>query len=349
MRLHRRSEGVNPSTIDTSRPHSPLLDVDGLVVRYATDAGDVTAVEDVSFSLRDGEAMGLVGESGCGKSSVALSLLRLAPENAHYPSGEIRWEGADLLGMPSESMRRLRWAEISMVFQGAMNAWNPVYRVGQQIREAMDQHFDPRLTTAETDRRLTRLFETVGLDVATADRYPHELSGGMRQRALIAMALSCDPKLIVADEPTTALDVIVQAQILRELRKIQTELGLAILYISHDMAVIAQVTDTVAVMYAGRLVESGPTKTVFRCPRHPYTHLLLSSIPSVTGPRRQPIRLHGTPPDPMAPPSGCHFHPRCPWATDLCRRETPPLEPVGSEHLTACWHTDRVPASGEPV
>ena len=344
-----RRTGPAEAVASDARP--PLLEVDGLVVRYTTDAGDVTAVDDVSFSLRVGEAMGLVGESGCGKSSVALSLLRLEPENARCPSGAIRWEGADLLGMPPEEVRRLRWSEISMVFQGAMNAWNPVYRVGRQIREAMDQHFDPRPTPAEADRRLAGLFGAVGLDPAAADRYPHELSGGMRQRALIAMALSCDPRLMVADEPTTALDVIVQAQILHTLRRMQAESGLAILYISHDMAVIAQVTDTIAVMYAGRLVESGPTGEVFRLPRHPYTRLLLSSIPSVVGPLRRPTRLRGTPPDPVAPPPGCRFHPRCPQATDRCRREAPPLEPVGPEHLAACWHTDRVPppAAGEPA
>ncbi|MDE0267517.1 MAG: ABC transporter ATP-binding protein [Acidimicrobiaceae bacterium] len=325
----------------------PLLEVDGLVVRYTTDAGDVSAVEDVSFSLSGGEAMGLVGESGCGKTSVALSLLRLAPENASYPSGSIRWEGVDILGMSSEEVRRLRWSEMSMVFQGAMNAWNPVYRVGHQIREAMDQHFEPRLTAVEADRRLAWLFELVGLDKVTADRYPHELSGGMRQRALIAMALSCEPKLVVADEPTTALDVIVQAQILRELKDIQTDLGLAILYISHDMAVIAQVTDILAVMYAGKLVESGPTREVFRHPRHPYTHLLLSSVPSVVGPRRPPVCLDGVPPDPLDPPSGCRFHPRCPLATRRCRQEEPPLEPVGPEHLVACWHSAEMSGMGE--
>ena len=327
-------------------PASPLLEVDRLVVRYATDAGEVSAVDDVSFSLHPGEAMGLVGESGCGKTSIALSLLQLAPDNTSYPSGSIRWEGVDLLRLAPEEMRRRRWAEISMVFQGAMNAWNPVYRVGYQIREAMEQHSDRRLTAAEANRMLARMLGSVGLDATTADRYPHELSGGMRQRALIAMALSCNPKLVVADEPTTALDVIVQAQILRELKQIQTELGLAVLYISHDMAVIAQVTDTIAVMYAGKLIESGPTPEVFRHPRHPYTHLLLSSIPSVAGPRRLPVCPDGNPPDPLASPSGCRFHPRCQWATDQCRREAPPLEEVGPLHLTACWHSAEVPEAG---
>ncbi len=324
----------------------PLLEVDRLVMRYETEAGEVSAVEDVSFSLGRGESMGLVGESGCGKTSVALSLLRLAPENARYQSGSIRWEGVDLLELSDQQMQELRWAAISMVFQGAMNAWNPVYRVGKQIREAMYQHFDPPLSRSETNHRIERLFKLVGLDPQVQNRYPHELSGGMRQRAVIAMALSCEPKLIIADEPTTALDVIVQAQILAELKGIQEELGLSILYISHDMAVIAQVTDTIGVMYAGKLVEYGSTRDVFAQPRHPYSYLLLSSIPSVTGPRRQPVSLQGAPPNLLAPPSGCRFHPRCPWATEQCRQETPPMAPVGPSHWAACWNSEQVPPMG---
>jgi peptide/nickel transport system ATP-binding protein len=326
-----------------------LLEVDGLVMRYDTEAGEVSAVENVSFSLGRGEAMGLVGESGCGKTSVALSLLRLAPDNARYQSGSVRWEGEDLLELSEQKMREYRWAEISMVFQGAMNAWNPVYRVGEQIREAMYQHFDPPLSSSEIDGRVDRLFELVGLDPAVQRRYPHELSGGMRQRAVIAMALSCDPKLIIADEPTTALDVIVQAQILEELKGIQKDLGLAILYISHDMAVIAQVTDTIGVMYAGKLVEYGSTEEVFHHPRHPYSYLLLSSIPSVTGPRRRPLSLEGTPPNLLEPPSGCRFHPRCPWATEKCRQEEPPMMPIGYSQWAACWNSDQVPEMGEQL
>ncbi len=331
--------GVRPS----------LLEVDGLVMRYDTEAGEVSAVENVSFSLGRGEAMGLVGESGCGKTSVALSLLRLAPDNARFKSGSVRWEGVDLLKLSDKQMREYRWAEISMVFQGAMNAWNPVYRVGAQIREAMDQHFDPPLGSSETDRRIDQLFRLVGLDSAVQNRYPHELSGGMRQRAVIAMALSCEPKLIIADEPTTALDVIVQAQILEELKEIQQDLGLSILYISHDMAVIAQVTDTIGVMYAGKLVEFGSTREVFHRPRHPYSYLLLSSIPSVTGPRRRPMSLEGTPPNLLAPPAGCRFHPRCPWATQQCRQETPPMMPIGPSQWAACWNSEQVPEMGEQL
>jgi len=322
----------------------PLLEVDHLVMNYTTEKGDVSAIQDVSFTLHQGEALGLVGESGCGKTSIAMSLLQLAADNARYDSGEIRLEGTNLLALSSEEMRQRRWNDISMVFQGAMNAWNPVYKVGDQIREAMDLHFSPRLSKEETENRLRRLFELVGLNPAMIDRYPHEFSGGMRQRAIIAMALSCDPKVIIADEPTTALDVIVQDQILQELKAIQHDLGMSIIYISHDIAVIAQVTDTIGVMYAGKMVELGPTAEVFARPRHPYAFLLLSSTPSVTGPRRKLAPLEGEPPDLLNPPTGCRFHPRCPYATDQCVTEEPPME--GDGHQVACWNWEDVPELG---
>ena len=322
----------------------PLLEVDHLVMNYTTEKGDVSAIQDVNFTLHQGEALGLVGESGCGKTSIAMSLLRLAADNARYDSGEIRLEGTNLLALSSEEMRQRRWNDISMVFQGAMNAWNPVYKVGDQIREAMDLHFSPRLSKEETESRLRRLFELVGLNPAMIDRYPHEVSGGMRQRAIIAMALSCDPKVIIADEPTTALDVIVQDQILQELKAIQHDLGMSIIYISHDIAVIAEVTDTIGVMYAGKMVELGPTAEVFARPRHPYAFLLLSSTPSVTGPRRKLAPLEGEPPDLLNPPTGCRFHPRCPYATDQCVTEEPPME--GSGHQVACWNWQDVPELG---
>ncbi len=262
----------------------PLLEVDHLVMHYRTKKGDVSAIEDVSFSLEHGGSLGLVGESGCGKTSVAMSLMQLAADNARYLSGEIRLDGENLLALDEDTMRKRRWKSIAMVFQGAMNSWNPVYTVGEQIKEAIDLHVRPRLDDDETRARMDRLFEMVGLNPTMLDRYPHEFSGGMRQRAVIAMALSCDPRLIIADEPTTALDVIVQDQILKELKKIQERLGMSLIYISHDIAVIAEVTDTIGVMYAGKLVEYGTTAEVFKRPRHPYAYLLLSSTPSITGP-----------------------------------------------------------------
>ena len=312
-------------------------------MHYKTKKGDVSAIEDVSFSLAQGESLGLVGESGCGKTSVAMSLMRLAADNARYISGEIRLDGENLLALSEESMRKRRWKSIAMVFQGAMNSWNPVYTVGDQIEEAIDLHIEPRPTEKQARERMSGLFEMVGLNPAMLDRYPHEFSGGMRQRAVIAMALSCDPRLIIADEPTTALDVIVQDQILKELKKIQEKLGMSLIYISHDIAVIAEVTDTIGVMYAGKLVEYGSTVEVFHRPKHPYSYLLLSSTPSITGPRRKLAPLEGESANLLDPPTGCRFHPRCPFATEICVTDEPPLEEKAPGHKAACWHTDRIP------
>lgn len=324
-------------------PNAPLLEVDNLVMHYKIKAGDVSAVDDIQFTIHQGEAVGLVGESGCGKTSAALSLLRLLPSNAEYISGEIRLNGQDLLQLNDEQMRSRRWKDIAMVFQGAMNSWNPVYRVGDQIREVLDTHFRGQMNIDQQNDHIKTLFSAVGLPAEMIDRYPHEFSGGMRQRAVIAMALACSPELIIADEPTTALDVIVQDQILKELKRIQTEMGMSILYISHDIAVIAEVTDSLGVMYAGKLVEYGPTEEVFARPRHPYAYLLLRSTPSITGPRRQLAPLEGEPPDLLHPPSGCRFHPRCPFATSQCAEEEPPFAEVAEGHRVACWNYEEVP------
>ena len=328
---------------DEVRAGETLLEIKNLTMDYETKEGNVSAVKDVSVSRGRGSSLGLVGESGCGKTSVALTLLRLQAPNARITEGEILLNGLDLLGLSEDEMRKRRWSDISMVFQGAMNAWNPVYRIGDQIREALDLHWPQKLTSAETRERITELFALVGLPAEAMDRYPHEFSGGMRQRATIAMALSCNPQLIIADEPTTALDVIVQDQILKELKKIQTELGMSIIYISHDIAVIAEVTDSLGVMYAGKLVEYGPTSEVFARPRHPYAYLLLRSTPSITGPRRKLAPLGGEPPDLLNPPSGCRFHPRCPFATEQCAVEEPPLEEISEGHRVACWNYEDVP------
>ncbi|HEX7098515.1 MAG TPA: ABC transporter ATP-binding protein [Acidimicrobiia bacterium] len=324
-------------------PRKPLLEVDDLVMHYKIKAGEVSAVDNVSFTVHQGEAVGLVGESGCGKTSVALSLLRLLPSNAEYISGQIRLDGQDLLQLTDNEMRARRWKDIAMVFQGAMNSWNPVYRVGDQIKEVLDTHFRGEMTYDEQRQHMEKLFAAVGLPAEMLDRYPHEFSGGMRQRAVIAMALACSPQLIIADEPTTALDVIVQDQILKELKRIQHEMGMSIIYISHDIAVIAEVTDSMGVMYAGKLVEYGDTADVFARPKHPYTYLLLKSTPSITGPRRQLAPLEGEPPNLLDPPTGCRFHPRCPFATEKCAMEEPPLADIGGGHRVACWHYEQVP------
>ena len=326
---------------------APILEVRDLVMHYRTELGPVSAIENVSFTFRAGESFGLVGESGCGKTSMAMALLQLQAENAEFKNGEILLNGENLLEMSEPQVRSHRWADISMVFQGAMNAWNPVHRVGDQIKEAMDLHIRPQLSHSESRERMAKLFEMVGLDPKMLTRYPHEFSGGMRQRAVIAMALSCDPQIIIADEPTTALDVIVQDQILIELKKIQHDLGMSIIYISHDIAVIAEVTDRMGVMYAGKLVETGPTVEVFHNPKHPYAFLLLSSTPSITGPRRKLAPLEGEPPNLLDPPEGCRFHPRCPFVTDQCRTEEPILTELGGGHQVACWNWESVPPLSE--
>lgn len=326
-----------------ARPGETILEVKNLTMDYRTKEGMVSAVNDVSFELKKGSSLGLVGESGCGKTSVALTLLQLQASNAEITEGEILLGGVNLLDLSEDEMRKRRWKDIAMVFQGAMNAWNPVYRVGDQIREALDLHWPEPLTSDQTRERIAELFGIVGLPPEDMDRYPHEFSGGMRQRAMIAMALSCNPQLIIADEPTTALDVIVQDQILKELNAIQTDLGMSMIYISHDIAVIAQVTRNTGVMYAGKMVEYGSTEEIFATPRHPYAWLLLSSTPSITGPRRKLAPLVGEPPDLMLPPPGCRFHPRCPFATDQCSTDEPVMEDVGDGHMVACWNHDKVP------
>ena len=324
---------------------TPVLEVIDLSLRYQTRQGEVQAVEGVSFELAQGQALGLVGESGCGKTSVASSLMRLLPENAQLVSGQVRLGGTDLLELGEDEMRGYRWRRIAMVFQAAMNSLDPVHRVGQQIIEAIEAH-GMETTMADARERVARLFRMVGLDPQLMDRYPHEFSGGMRQRAVIAMALSCDPDLIIADEPTTALDVIVQDRILRELKVVQQELRMGMIYISHDIGVVAEVTDRIGVMYAGRLVELGDTADVFRSPMHPYTAALMSSFPSVHGERLPLQGLAGEPPNLIDPPSGCPFHPRCQYADEICRTEFPD-QSIRADHWAACWHPLNVAGAGD--
>ncbi len=312
-----------------------LLDVQNLAMSYSTMQGKVRAVDGVSFSLRKGEALGLVGESGCGKSSIAMALLRLLSESAQIEGGSILLNGVDILTLAEEEMQAYRWARISMVFQAAMNSLDPVYKVGDQIIEALEQHV--RSARAESLERVRELYDLVSIDRSFISRYPHEYSGGMRQRAIIAMALACEPDLIIADEPTTALDVIVQNRILREMKKVQDELNMGMIYISHDMAVIAEVSDVVAVMYAGKIMEFGDTRGIFHSPIHPYTRALMSAFPSVTGEKKELAGLSGELPDLLNPPSGCRFHPRCPYATQECTTQDPPVVRNG-ERWAACWN-----------
>ena len=265
---------------------SDLLEVKNLSMHYDTLDGNVDAVKDISFSVKSGESFGLVGESGCGKTSVAMTLLQLQPDNSVITEGSIKLDGKELIGLSENDLRQVRWNSISIVFQGAMNAWNPVIKIGEQIREAMREHY-PENSKQENIDKINELFKMVGLDETISDRFPHELSGGMKQRAVIALALSCNPKIIIADEPTTALDVVIQDQILNEIKKVQDLLGLSLIYISHDIAVIAEMTDKIAVMYAGSIVEIGPTQAVFESPKHSYTKALLDSTPSIRGEKKK--------------------------------------------------------------
>ena len=294
-----------------------ILVVDNLNMHYETLEGNVMAVNNVTFTVKEGESFGLVGESGCGKSSVASTLLQLQADNAVISSGSILLGDQELVGMSESDLRKVRWNDISIVFQGAMNAWNPVIKVGEQIREAIREHH-PENTKKENTEKISELFKIVGLEDTIMDRFPHELSGGMKQRAVIALALSCDPKIVIADEPTTALDVVIQDQILKEIKKVQELLGLSLIYISHDIAVIAEMTDNMAVMYAGSIVEIGPTDQVFSSPKHAYTKLLLESTPSIVGEKKKLRSLEGEPPSLIDEVSGCSFAPRCPDRETTC-------------------------------
>ncbi len=253
-----------------------------------------------------------------------MSLLQLQADNAKISSGSIVLDGQDLVGLSENELRKVRWDGISIVFQGAMNAWNPVVKVGEQIREAIREHY-PNNSKLENTDKIASLFEMVGLEKSTMDRFPHELSGGMKQRAVIALALSCDPKVVIADEPTTALDVVIQDQILKEIKKVQELLGLSLIYISHDIAVIAEMTDNMAVMYAGRIVEKGPTNKIFSSPKHAYTRLLLESTPSVVGEKKKLRSLDGEPPSLIDDVEGCTFSPRCPDPTEECKNSSIPM------------------------
>ena len=310
-----------------------ILEVKDLDMSYKTIDGEVEAVKKVSFSVKEGESFGIVGESGCGKTSVAMSLLQLQADNGKITNGEIIFNGKNIVGLSESELREVRWSGISIVFQGAMNSWNPVVKIGEQIREAMREHY-PDKTKEENTKKIIELFDIVGLDSSIIDRFPHELSGGMKQRAVIALALSCDPKLIIADEPTTALDVVIQDQILKEIRKVQDVLGLSLIYISHDIAVIAEMTDNMAVMYAGSIVEMGKTKKVFSNPKHAYTRMLLESTPSIVGPKKKLRSLDGEPPSLINTDSYCLFSYRCPSPDDNCRNRNIAMEltKIDSEH-----------------
>jgi oligopeptide/dipeptide ABC transporter ATP-binding protein len=315
-----------------------VLELEDLQVRYRTGASEARAVDGVSLSVDAGEMLGLVGESGCGKSTIAKALLGILPPNARVAGGHMRYRGEDLVDLPAARMRALRWKEIALVPQSAMNGFDPVYTVEAQLDEAIAAH--ARMPAAERTARLESLFAMVGLEKRRLKDYPHQFSGGMRQRAMIAMAMVLDPGLIVADEPTTGLDVIVQDQILQRIRRIHVEQRKTMLLITHDMAVVAENCDRIVVMYAGRVMESG-RDAVFREPFHPYTLALCNAFPDLDDRDRELISIPGTPPSLVDPPEGCRFAPRCPFATARCLAEAPPLVPVGPDHVAACHHVER--------
>jgi len=315
-----------------------LLEVENLHTYFQVDGGEFRAVEGVSFQVESGRTLGIVGESGCGKSVTSLSVMGLLAKPAgRIAQGAIRFDGTDLLALPDAAMRDLRGNRLAMIFQEPMTSLNPAYTIGDQIMEGLQRHRN--LSPAEAHAQAIEMLRRVRIPAPEqrVDDYPHKLSGGMRQRAMIAMALACGPQLLIADEPTTALDVTVQAQILDLLRDLQRDFGTAIMLISHDLGVIAEMADSVAVMYAGRVVEEAPVAALFDAPQHPYTIGLLGSIPRLETEQERLAAIEGSVPDPMNPPQGCRFHPRCPFADAECLRAEPALRDMAPGHRVACW------------
>ncbi len=318
-----------------------MLSVENLVAGYTTKMGDVKAVDDISFKVNRGEIFGLAGESGCGKTTAILSILNLLPKNGKVVGGHIRYHEYDLANIQRSVLREeIWWKKISLVFQAAMNALNPVLTVGSQISEPILLHSD--MTRPEAEERVKELFELVGIDPSRTSHFPHEFSGGMRQRAMIAMALACDPELIILDEPTTALDVVVQGEVLDLIKTLQRNLGLSVILITHDLSVIAETCDRTGIMYAGKLMECADTRTIFKEPKHPYTQGLIDAFLSLKGEWRRIEGISGSPPNLLQPPSGCKFHPRCKYARERCGTEEPKPVEVAENHFTSCHFIDEV-------
>jgi peptide/nickel transport system ATP-binding protein len=303
---------------------------------FYTMRGEVKAVDGVTFDVNKGDAVGLAGESGCGKTSAALSILKLLPWNGKIYGGSINFDGKDILKMPQDRFNKdIRWKRISVVFQGAMNALHPNKSIGNQIAEPILAH--ESISKEEARKRGERLLDLVGIGSGKFDRYPHELSGGMKQRTMISMALACNPTLVIADEPTTALDVIIEAQVMKVMKELQHKLNLSLILISHDLSMIADTCNKVAIMYAGKIAEYGESARIYKEPLHPYTQKLIGAFPSILGEKKELESIPGFPPDLLDPPTGCRFHPRCPYAMDICKRKEPvTFEADGSNHLVSC-------------
>jgi len=317
-----------------------ILEVRDLKTYFFTDDGVVEAVDGVSFTIKRGEVLGLVGESGCGKSVASLSIMRLIDKPGKIVGGEVIFKGENLLKKTEEEMRKIRGSEIAMIFQEPMTSLNPVFTIGNQIIEAILLHQD--LSEEEAKKRTIELLNLVGIPEPERRfaQYPHELSGGMRQRAMIAMAISCNPDLLISDEATTALDVTIQAQILELMKDLQKKIGMAVLFITHDLALVAEMANNIAVTYTGKIVEYSDARSVFKNPKHPYTYGLLRSVPNLLSEETKVElpAIEGMVPSPYRMPQGCHFNPRCPFATEICRKEMPELNELEPHHLVRCFH-----------
>ncbi len=323
-----------PGSTRSANGSAPLISLDDLKVEYLSPRGPVRAVDGVSFDIRPGEVVGLAGESGSGKSTIAQAMLRILQPPAIITGGQVKFGDRDILAMSDEELREFRWRDVSMVFQSAMNSLNPVMTIGDQISDAIRAHL--RVGKHEARERAAEMLDIVGIEKARIDSYPHQLSGGMRQRAVIAIALVLNPPLMIMDEPTTALDVVVQKEIMYQISQLKERLGFSILFITHDLSLLVEISDRIAIMYAGQIVEMAPARELFDSPLHPYTQGLMSSFPSLTGERRRLTGIPGSPPDLVTPPPGCRFHPRCPKRFEMCDQVVTPLVEVKPNHLVAC-------------
>lgn len=319
-------------------PDEPLLDVRRLCVEYLTPRGPVHAVEHVSFRIFPGEVVGLAGESGSGKSTIAHAMLRILPAPALITGGQVLYSGQDVFKLTLPELEQFRWQKMSIVFQSAMNALNPVLRIRDQIVDVMVSH---GMRSDEANQWATQLFELVGIEPQRLDAYPHQLSGGMRQRAVIAIALALNPPLLTMDEPTTALDVVVQKDILQQIAQLREKLGFSILFITHDLSLLVEFSNRIAIMYAGRVVESATSQELYTHPRHPYTVGLMNSFPSISGEKKKLTGIPGSPPDLVAPPAGCRFHPRCSKAMPVCKNIEPVTRIIAEGHSIACHLFER--------
>ena len=316
----------------------PLLEVTDLAVDYLTDAEDVRAVDRVSFTVEQGEFVSIVGESGSGKSTLLFGVGQLLSPPGEVAGGKVMFHGRDMVQVGRDELRHMRWRDYSIVMQSAMNALNPMKSIGAQFKDTLQAH--GTLSAEEIRQRSEEVMNLVGIDAAHLDSYPHQLSGGMRQRAMIAMALLFTPQLVMMDEPTSALDVVAQRSLMSKIRELQRTLGFAVVFVTHDMSVVSRYSDRVMVMYAGQIAESAPTANIFEHPLHPYTRGLMDAFPSVTGPRRALLGIPGRPPDLARPPTGCRFHPRCPQRMPVCVSTRPDLYPVGAAEVRCLLYTE---------